>query len=245
MLNDFRQYQFALARHLRDPLSVPAPEGVDEKAAAACTQEMVKHLRDVLEPAFPITQALLGEDIWEHAVRLFLKDAPNHRPWASTTQRAFVDHVCESPDMQSLPAWLQDLAHFEWLQNAVNTAPVQWPAFDAAADVMQNAVVLNPTHVEAAYEWPVHSIDTDHKPDDMQSTHVSMLRDMNDELHVLESSVFRGQLLDLLREGQTGAQAFRVLALWLSHPEPEAFVREGAEVMAQLQREGVVLGTRL
>ena len=64
MLNDFRQYQFALARHLRDPLSVPAPEGVDAKAAAVCTQEMVKHLRDVLEPAFPITQALLGEDIW-------------------------------------------------------------------------------------------------------------------------------------------------------------------------------------
>lgn len=244
MLNDFRQYQFALARHLRDPLSVPAPEGVDAKAAAACTQEMVQHLCDVLAPAFPITQALLGEDIWEHAVRLFLKDAPNHTPWASTTQRAFVDHVCESPDMQSLPAWLQDLAHFEWLQNAVNTAPVQWPAFNASADVMQHAVVLNPTHVEAAYEWPVHSISTDHKPDDMQSTYVSMLRDMDDELHVLESSVFRGQLFDLLREGQTGEQAFMVLARWLSHPEPDAFVREGAEVMAQLQREGLVLGAR-
>jgi hypothetical protein len=35
-----------------------------------------------------------------------------------------------------------------------------------------------------------------------------------------------------------------VLAMWLSHPEPETFVREGAEVMAQLKREGVVLGTR-
>lgn len=245
MLNDFRQYQFALARHLRDPLSVPAPEGVDTVAAAACTQEMVQHLCDVLAPAFPITQALLGEDIWEHAVRLFLKEAPSHTPWASTTQRAFVDHVCESPEMQNLPAWLQDLAHFEWLQNAVNTAPVQWPAFDANADVMHHAVVLNPTHVEAAYEWPVHSIDTDHKPDDMQSTHVSMLRDMDDELHVFESSVFRGQLLDLLREGQTGKQAFTVLAHWLSYPEPEAFVREGVDVMAQLQREGIVLGARI
>lgn len=244
MLNDFRQYQFALARHLRDPLSVPAPVGVDAKAPATCTQEMVKHLRDVLEPAFPITQALLGEDIWEHSVRLFLKDAPNHTPWASTTQRAFVDHVCKSPEMQNLPAWLQDLAHFEWLQNAVSTAPVQWPTFNANADVMQHAVVLNPTHVEAAYEWPVHSIDTEYKPDDMQKTYVSMLRDMDDELHVLESSVFRGQLLDLLREGQTGEQAFIVLAHWLSHPEPDAFVCEGAEVMAQLQREGIVLGAR-
>jgi hypothetical protein len=34
------------------------------------------------------------------------------------------------------------------------------------------------------------------------------------------------------------------LARWLSNPEPDAFVREGAEVMAQLQREGIVLGAR-
>lgn len=244
MLNDFRQYQFALARHLRDPLGVPAPDGVNAADAGGCTQEMVDHLCDVLEPAFTVTRALLGDDLWQHAVRLFLKDAPSHAPWATAVQRAFVEHVCASPDMQGLPAWLQDLAHFEWLQSAVSTSPVTWPAFDAAGDVMQRPVVLNPTHVEATYEWPVHSIDTDHRPDDMQSTYVSVLRDAQDELHVLESSVFRGQLLDLLREGQTGEQAFMVLAMWLSHPEPETFVREGAEVMAQLKREGVVLGTR-
>ena len=245
MLNDFRQFQFALARHLRDPLGAPAPVTVQAAQASACTQDMVAHLCDVLAPAFPVTQALLGDDLWEHAVRLFLKDAPSHAPWASAVQRAFVDHVCESPEMQNLPAWLQDLAHFEWLQSAVSTTPVTWPAFNATGNTMHHAVVLNPTHVEAAYEWPVHGINTDHKPDDMQSTYVSMLRDPQDELHVLESSVFRGQLLDLLREGQTGEQAFMVLAMWLSHPEPEAFVREGSQVMAQLQREGVVLGTRI
>jgi hypothetical protein len=245
MLNDFRQFQFALARHLRDLLGVSAPVGVSLADAAACTQDMVTHVSEVLAPAFPVTCALLGDEMWEHAVRLFLKDAQPHTPWASTTQRAFVDHVCENPDMQRLPAWLQDLAHFEWLQNAVNTTPVSWPACDADADVMHHAVVLNPTHVEAAYEWPVHGIDTDHQPDDMQSTYVSMLRDKDDTVHVLESSVFRGQLIDLLRDGQTGEQAFMVLAMWLSHPEPEAFVREGAEVMAQLQREGIVLGARV
>ncbi|MEN9617983.1 MAG: hypothetical protein RL406_220 [Pseudomonadota bacterium] len=245
MLNDFRQFQFALARHLRDPLGVPAPAGVAVSDAATCTQDMVKHVREVLEPAFPVTHALLGDAMWEHAVRLFLKDAHPHSPWASTTQRAFLDHVRESSDMQRLPAWLQDLAHFEWLQNAVSNTPVSWPVCDANADVMHHPVVLNPTHVEAAYEWPVHGIDTEHQPSHMQSTYVSMLRDKDDVLHVFDSSVFRGQLIDLLRDGQTGEQAFMALAMWLSHPEPEAFVREGAAVMAQLQREGIVLGARV
>lgn len=245
MLNDFRQFQFALARHLRDPLSVPLPEGVSAQEAALLTQEMSTHLRDVLDSAFPVTHALLGDEIWDFAVRLFIKDAPHHAPWASNVQRAFVDHVCNSHEMQNMPAWLQDLAHFEWLQTAVATTPVTWPAVNVDGDVMNSPVVLNPTHVEAAYEWPAHSISTDNRPDDMQSTHVSLLRDVNDHVQVIESSVFRGQLLDLLREGQTGEQAFRVLANWLSHPEPDVFVREGAEVMAQLRRESIVLGPRI
>ena len=245
MLNDFRQFQFAFARYLRDPLSAPLPEGVDASDAAMCTQEMVNHLHDVLVPAFPLTQALLGDDVWELSVRLFLKAGVSHAPWVSTVQRAFVDHVCHSPEMHHLPAWLQDLAHFEWLQSAISTTPVTWSAFDSQGDVMQHPVVLNPTHVEAAYEWPVHTIDTDHLPDDMQTTYVSVFRDADDHVHVLESSVFRGQLLDLLNDGQTGAQAFDVLARWLSHPDPKAFAQEGALLMAQLQHEGIVLGTRL
>lgn len=244
MLNDFRQTQFALARYLRDPLGASLPAGVNAADANACSQEMVDHLCDILAPAFPVTHALLGDDMWGLTVRMFLKDAPCHMPWATALQRAFVTHVCGSTDMLQLPAWLQDLAHFEWLQTAVSTLPVTWPAFDATGDTMHNAVVLNPTHVEAAYEWPVHDIDTEHKPDDMQHTHVTMLRDLQDELHVFDSSVFRGQLIGLLRDGQTGEQAFMGLAMWLSHPDPENFVQEGVQVMAQLQREGVVLGTR-
>ncbi len=244
MLNDFRQFQFALARHLRDPLSVPLPSGAKAIETNACAQDMVNNLCDVLAPAFPLTHALLGDDLWGHAVRLFIKDAPSHTPWASTTQRAFVEHVCESPDMQQLPAWLQDLAHFEWLQSAVATSPVTWPKVNPDGDVMHQPVALNPTHVEVAYEWPVNGISTDNKPDDMQSTYVSMLRDQQDVVHVYDSSVFRTQLLDLLRDGLTGEQAFVSLARWLSHPEPQVFVQEGALVMAQLQREGIVLGAR-
>jgi hypothetical protein len=245
MLKNFRQFQFALARHLRDPLSSPAPEGVDPTAANACNQEMVQHLCEVLEPVFPMTHALLGDELWQYAVRLFLKEAPHHTPWVSRVQRAFIEYVGQSPEMQSLPAWMQDLAHFEWLQSAITTTLVTWPQFDATGDVMQCAVVLNPTHVEAAYEWPVHDINTDNEPNDMQNTHLTILRDMSEELHVFESSIFRAQLIDLLREGLTGEQAFMSLARWLSHPEPSVFVQEGQLVMAQLQREGVLLGTRV
>ncbi len=243
MLNDFQHTQFALARHLREPLHMPVLEGVHAVDVRACKQDMAAQLSAVLAPVFPVTKACLDDARWQHVLRMFLQASPSHAPWATALHRAFVAYVCVSPELQTFPAWLQDLVHFEGLQNAVRTTPVTWPTFEAQGDVMHHPVVLNPTHVEAVYEWSVYGMDAQHPRLDMQSTYVSVLRDEADAVHVFKSSVFRGQLLDLLGQGQTGAQALGALARWLSHPEPEVLVREGAQLVAQLRREGVVLGT--
>ena len=242
--NDFRQYQFALARHLRDPLGVPAPEGVSASAVIACTQEMAHNLNELLMPAFASTRAVLGEDLWQHTLRLFLHDAPTHAPWGTAVQEAFVKFLGHNSLVQHLPPWLEDLAHFEWLQSAVAVADVVWPAHDPQGQLLQGVVVLNPTHVEVMYDWPVQRINLAHKPFEMQPTYLSILRDVRDKVHVVESSRFRRHLIDLLRQGQTGAQALEAMAKWLDHPEVETFVQEGLPVLKQLQREGVVLGTQ-
>lgn len=242
--DDFRQYQFALARHLRDPLGVPAPQGVRAREVLACTQEMAHNLNELLMPAFANTRAVLGEDLWQHTLRLFLHDAPTHAPWATSAQEAYVKFLGHNSLVQHLPPWLEDLAHFEWLQSAVAAARVMWPAHDPQGDLLEACVVLNPTHVEVMYDWPVQRISLAHKPLEMQPTYVSVLRDLRDKVCVVESSKFRRHLLDLLRQGQTGAQAFEVIGQWLDHPDIATFTQEGSIVLKQLQREGVVLGTQ-
>ena len=244
LTNDFRQYQFALARHLRDPLGVPAPEGVSVAEALACTQEMAANLNELLMPAFAITRAVLGEDLWQHTLRLFLHDAPTHSPWATAVQEAYVKFLGHNTLVQHLPPWLEDLAHYEWLQCAVAAADVTWPAHDPHGDLRTGVVVLNPSHVEVMYDWPVQRINLTHKPFEMQPTYLSIVRDMRDKVRVVESSRFRRHLVDMLRQGQTGAQAFTALAQWLEHPDVDTFIQEGMPVLKQLQREGVVLGTR-
>ena len=245
MLNhDFRQYQFALARHLRDPLGTPAPEGVSASAVLSCTQEMAHNLNELLMPAFANTRAVLGEDLWQHTLRLFLHDAPTHAPWATAVQEAYVKFLEHNNLVQHLPPWLQDLAHFEWLQSAVSGADLVWPAHDPHGDLLQKVVVMNPTHVEVMYDWSVQRINLTHKPFDMQPTYLSIVRDVRDTVRVVESSRFRRHLIDLLRQNQTGAQALEALAQWLEHPDVATFIQEGWPVLKQLHREGVLLGTR-
>jgi hypothetical protein len=116
MLNDLRQSQFALARYLRDPVSAPLPKDVNAADASACAQAMADHVSAILTPAFPVTRAALGDEMWGLTVRLFIKDASCHVPWATEVQRAFVDHLCASAEVHQLPAWFKGVAQFEWLQ---------------------------------------------------------------------------------------------------------------------------------
>ncbi|WP_353131993.1 putative DNA-binding domain-containing protein [Limnohabitans sp.] len=133
MLNNFRQTQFALARYLRDPLSAPLPAGVKAVDANACSQVMVDYVSNILAPVFPVTRAALGEALWCQAVHLFLKDAACHTPWNNAVQRAFMTHVSANAERQQLPAWLKDVAHFEWLQTTGYLAALDETAASGAA----------------------------------------------------------------------------------------------------------------
>jgi hypothetical protein len=99
--------------------------------------------------------------------------------------------------------------------------------------------------VEVSYDWPVDIIDLDHRPDEMQTTYVSVLRDVDGAVQVVPSNVFRAQLLALFNEGMTGSQAFKAMAVWLQHPNPEDLLSYGPDLLAQYQREGVILGGKM
>jgi hypothetical protein len=124
MLNDFRQAQFAFARHLRDPVNTPLPKGVSAADASACAQAMVDHVLEVLAPAFPVTRAALGDEMWCLTVRLFIKEASCHVLWATEVQRAFVAHLSTNAEMHQLPTWLKDVAQFEWQQTTAGAKPI-------------------------------------------------------------------------------------------------------------------------
>ncbi len=249
MLNDFREFQFALARHLRDPHKMPLPVGVSAEQAATYERAMFKNVCDIVNPAYPVTRGLLGDWAWRAAVRYFLRDYPAKAPWPRTVLLEFARFLRESPETQNLPAWLKDVSHFEWLKGAVATSALVLPqpgvAVDVTADLMTHVVVMNPTYVEVAYDWPVDIIDLDHRPDEMQATYVSVLRDVDGAVQVVPSNVFRGQLLSLFNEGMTGSQAFKAMAVWLQHPNPEDLLSYGPDLLAQYQREGVILGGKI
>ena len=76
---------------------------------------------------------------------------PGHERVVATTRGSAPERTpaCEEA---SRPPWFADLAHYEWLELAVETAP------DVPAQVGPQGLALAAGLQLAGYEWPVHTI---------------------------------------------------------------------------------------
>lgn len=245
MHSDFQDFQRAFARHLRDPQHTPRPAGVPARRMAVYNELLFNNLCSFVDRCFPVSRATLGERRWRRLCRSFYRDWPSRTPWFREIPHEFVRYLQEADIRQPLPAWLAELAHYEWAELAVDILDANLPAHDAAGDLLLGQPVLNPTLLRLAYQWPVHLIGPAYRPRKPQLTHLLVFRDADDQVQFMASNPVSHRLLALLAdEGLNGRAACRRIAGELQHSAPETLVKHGHSLLKQLQQQGVILGTR-
>ena len=241
---EFQTFQQAFARHLRDPQRTPRPPGVPARGMAAYNELVFNNLSGFLDSGFPVCRAILGETRWQRLARRFLRDWPLRTPWFREIPREFVQFLATTPGLR-LPRWLPELAHYEWVELAADIADTPTPPHDPAGDLRHGTVVLNPVLFNLAYAWPVQRIGPDWRPRRPAATHLVVHRDTQDDsVRFSEINPVTARLLELLAETpQSGATACRQIAAELQHAEPARLVDFGIELLEDLRRQGIVLGT--
>lgn len=112
------------------------------------------------------------------------------------------------PAQEPLPPWLAELAHYEWLELAVDTAPDQPPQYGP------QGLALNPICRLEGYEWPVHTIGPDKLPAQPATTFVAVFRTPHHQVRFSLLTPASAQLLALLQEnGCDWQQAVHALAV--------------------------------
>ncbi|HOI51726.1 MAG TPA: DUF2063 domain-containing protein, partial [Azonexus sp.] len=171
------------------------------------------------------------------------RDWPLHTPWFREIPREFVHFLAQTPGLR-LPRWLPELAHYEWVELAADIADAPIPPHDPDGDLRHGTVVLNPVLFNLAYAWPVHRIGPDWRPRRPAATHLLVHRDADDVVRFSETNPVTARLLALLAATpQSGATAARQIAGELQHGDPERLVDFAVELLVDLRRQGVVLGT--
>lgn len=239
----FQQFQHDFGRHLRDPRAAARPVGVPARRMALYNELLYNNLEGFLIACFPVTRQVLGMRRWPRLVRAFFREARCRTPYFREIPREFLDWLTAVAGLK-LPPWLRELAHYEWVELALDVMDVASPPHDPAGDLLDGVPVLAPALMNLAYAWPVQRIGPDWRPRKPVATHLLVFRDAAARVQFVALNPVSARLVALLLAGATGRAACRAIAAELGHAQPDAVVAHGARVLEDLRTLGAILGTQ-
>lgn len=254
--------QDALAAYIRDPDRVPPPPGIEPRRLTIYRELFFNNVEGLLANGFPVIRRIFAsrEDGagWVRLIRAFFREHGCRTPLFTELPREFMRWLEARAEREAAgerldppqPPWLQELAHYEWVELALqlSEAGPQDIAHDPDGDLLDGRPLLSPLAWPLAYAWPVHALGPEYQPDTAppMPTLLLLRRETSGEVsfHALTPLTFR--LLQRLDEqpALSGREQLLALAAEAGAPDPEAFLGEGAAMLAQLHAEGTVLGAR-
>jgi uncharacterized protein len=234
-----QQQQAAFAAHLRDPGHAPAPEGIEDRRLAIYRDLVFANLEGLLRGSFPIASRVLGEAAWQGLVRAFLRDHRATTPLFHELPREFVHFIeTRAGDAAGDPPWLAELAHYEWIEVALEFAEAEpLPATPDTLDPLAARLDVSPLAWPLAYAWPVHRLREDYLPAQppAQPTFLLIQRDAAGRVRFHEIGAVAFHLLE--RVGSmpvaTGAEHLRALAAEAG-ADPGEFIALAAPLLRDL-----------
>lgn len=239
-LHAFQQFQHDFGRHLRDPRKAVQPTGVPARRAAIYGELLFNNLTGFLDACFPVARKLLGERRWRRLQRAFFREARCRTPYFREIPREFLDWLPAGAG----PAWLPSLAHYEWVELALDVMDAPTPAHDPFGDLIDGTPILAPALMNLHYDWPVQRIGPDYRPRRPMETHLLVYRDGDDAVRFVELNPVSARLVTLLDGERAGRSACGRVAAEIDHPQPDALIAHGARLLADLRAAGAILGTR-
>lgn len=248
----FQQKQYAFAAHIRDPQSVPAPQGIEDRRMGIYRELFFNNLHKLISSTFPVLKKLHTKNDWRALVREFMIRHEAQTPYFLEIPREFLsflehEHVATANDYP----FLLELAHYEWAELALSVSPEQddMSRIDADGDLLEGVPVKSVLAWSLQYKFPVHRISPTFKPETpgAQPTFLAVWRRPDDELGFMELNPLSARLLGMVEsnpEARSGRQLLVALARESAHADPDAFVVHGASALQELYRAGIIPGTR-
>ncbi|MDH5711508.1 MAG: putative DNA-binding domain-containing protein [Gammaproteobacteria bacterium] len=247
---DFKQIQYAFTAHLRDPANNPAPEGIEDRRIGIYRELLYNNIEGFLSRGFPVIRSIYNDDNWHCMVRDFFSRHKSQSPYFLEISQEFLSYLQNERVAQPEdPAGLLELAHYEWVELALNVADEQitLDGINANGDLLQGHPVLSPLAWSLAYQFPVHKMAPDYLPEKQpeQPTYLVVYRNRNDKVKFMEINPVTARLIHLLEENNnlSGQQALQQIAQEMNHPKPEVVINGGLSALQELQSYGIILGT--
>ena len=247
--NKHLKLQREFAAHLRNPEVVAAPGSIDERRLSVYRELFFNNVKGFLDTTFPVCAEVLGESRWQALARDFFANYRAQSPYFLEIPREFLTYLEThyQPDADD-PEYFYELAHYEWLELALDIAVAADTTGLKSELTEQNLAAGIPLVAVAEgflYQYPVHEISLQNKFPEAKATALIVYRAPDDQVRFIETNPFTLQLLALLKEQTlSGYDAVCTLLQQAGISVSEAAVAGGMAILQQWAGQGLITGVQ-
>lgn len=250
MTASFQETQNTLAAWLRDPDNRRPPAGIEQRRLNIYRDLVYNNIEGFLRNGFPVLYSLLETALWHQLARDFIVRHACDSPYFVDISRHFVEFLQASEDwLARLPPWALELAHYEWMEVAVDIADAGEPPAGLApdGDLLAGAPVLSPVACLLGYRWPVHQLSVDQVPASPPEapTWLMIYRDREDTVKFMALNQAAAALVQRITSHphESGRELLSGLAQDMGLPLSQV-LGFGQVLLEQMRERGIVLGAR-
>ncbi len=248
---NLRSLQIAFAAHIRDPENHAAPADVEDRRMDIYRQLFFNNIKRLLASNFPVLRKLYDDEAWRQLARDFYTEHRCQTPLFPELPKEFLRYLQDQrKDRPGDPAFLLELAHYEWVELALSMDENELEDTEAnsTGNLMEEVPVLSPLAWPLSYRYPVHRIRPGFEPEAPpdEATHILVYRDRRYQVKFMQLNDVSRLLMNLLQEnrGLTGLELLREIASIINHPDPSVVIDNGKKLLQDLRSKDILLGTR-
>ena len=246
---EFQNSQYQFAAHLRDPKQNPAPAEIEDRRMGIYRELIYNNIESFIASGFPVLRKIYSNELWHAMVRDFVSRHQSHTPYFLEISQEFLRYLQEERDVQQGdPAFLLELAHYEWVELALDVSPEELPPPSDVNEqlLMKQRPVVSPLAWRLSYQYPVHQLGPQYQPEQPpeQPTFLVVYRNRQDKVRFMEANAVTVRLLQLLEDSEqlSGQAALEQIARELQHPQPEQVIANGLPLLVQLAELDIICG---
>jgi len=243
----FTRTQREFVDTLRDPDNHPTPSDIEERRMAVYRELIYNNVEDFLANTYPVLKQILGDTNWHSLVRDYFIKHRATTPLFMQMPREFLVYLQEERESEAGDyPFMIELAHYEWteLELAVSDEKFSMQGINANGDLLEGRVAISPLCRILGYQYPVHQIGVTYLPTVPVPTYLIIFRDRKDNVEFIELNQVTASLLHrILDANQSARDILSDIARELNHPDPNKILEFGVDLLEDLHKRGVILGT--
>lgn len=240
-MSSLRNAQLDMARFLRDPAGEKPPAGIEPRRLQVYRDLVYRNIEGFISSAFPVLRSLYADDAWEALVRSFILTHQCKTPLFLQISEEFLAFV-SALEPSALRPFEAELAHYEWLELAVDVAEGEVPAEVSLDTPDAQYAYVSPAAQLGSYQFPVHRIGPSFQPENATDpSFLLVYRDREQRVQFMELSAGSARLIYEMQKGELETVQTllgRMAEAWGMEP---AAVREfGLQQLQDFNQRGVI-----